>query len=438
MKLVLGWKIDSITKLRLYFHSFILFFGHTSTLFQFSNNQRPSSVTMTDQNNKTTLVSKKVKANKLDGRESLSFQSIIEKNPTFQALYSKKNPPSLQDTMIVQASIDDLGTKTIGKKDVHLFQCPKGFVGAATYAYNQHHHLILRPDDVWQAILAQFSLYVQTHAEELRDVFVNFEGKKTLEIVARGTLFTADFGRMAERMVDEQIMANIADPSIAQWLLPDFSTTTTADRIAASVTQMATLQSYFDYVFALRCGLPSITLLGTVEDWEAVRTRIERLPEFETNATQYMQKWFDMLVPVLDEFVNTKKGAKNMDSFWDHICHYEGGGSGPTFLAGWITVFAVFGNEGKWQGSTFETQTMEGKIKSKWPLIDTNKITSGVISVPVLVDDNGIKYNTHMFAGHFSFVGKSCSVIPRPDWCLVMTREEYDTVQKGIKMEHKK
>ena len=32
-----------------------------------------------------------------------------------------------------------------------------GFVDAVLAAYNQHHHLILRPDDVWIAILAQFN-----------------------------------------------------------------------------------------------------------------------------------------------------------------------------------------------------------------------------------------------------------------------------------------
>ena len=32
-----------------------------------------------------------------------------------------------------------------------------GFVHTVLAAYNQHHHLILRPDDVWIAILAQFN-----------------------------------------------------------------------------------------------------------------------------------------------------------------------------------------------------------------------------------------------------------------------------------------
>lgn len=33
-------------------------------------------------------------------------------------------------------------------------------------AYNEHLHLEIRADDVWLTILAQFSIYVNEHAEE--------------------------------------------------------------------------------------------------------------------------------------------------------------------------------------------------------------------------------------------------------------------------------
>lgn len=35
-----------------------------------------------------------------------------------------------------------------------------GFVTAAVKAYSSHHHLVIRPDDVWISILTQFSLCV--------------------------------------------------------------------------------------------------------------------------------------------------------------------------------------------------------------------------------------------------------------------------------------
>jgi hypothetical protein len=68
-------------------------------------------------------------------------------------------------------------------------------------------------------------------------------------------------------MVDEQIIKNIKDQSVIDWLMPSFSTTLPNDRVAASVSVMSALQCYFKYSFGLCCGIPEVTLLGTIEDW---------------------------------------------------------------------------------------------------------------------------------------------------------------------------
>ena len=39
-----------------------------------------------------------------------------------------------------------------------------GLVHTLEAAYSNHRHLVLRPDDVWHAILAQFSIYVNQTA----------------------------------------------------------------------------------------------------------------------------------------------------------------------------------------------------------------------------------------------------------------------------------
>ena len=77
-----------------------------------------------------------------------------------------------------------------------------GLVDTAVTAYNGHHHLVIRPDDVWITILTQFSLYVNANAEMLRHYFVSHDGKKHLDICAIGTRYTVDFGEMAQQMSD--------------------------------------------------------------------------------------------------------------------------------------------------------------------------------------------------------------------------------------------
>ena len=335
--------------------------------------------------------------------QQVTVEETIRQNPTFKNNLEKACPK------IVQLS---------APRDQPVYMAPKGLVEIATIAYNKHHDLVWRPDDVWQAILTQFSLYVTHNSEKLRDRFVDFKGKRQLEIEAFGTLFTVDFGNLARRMVDEQIVKNIKDSSIADWLIPKFTTTTENDCIVASISMMATLQGYFVFKYCLSCGLPSITLLGTVDDWKLLRSKVDRLLEFDTK-DGLMKKWLELLTVVLDEFVETKCGVDNME-FWDRICHFSGGGSGPTYLSGWITTFAVFDKDGKWQGDTREVRYFREIIKTDWPAIDTQDVPSGATAVPVLIDDNGTEYEGHMIAGHFAYDGNNTTVQPRADWCIAV------------------
>ena len=82
-------------------------------------------------------------------------------------------------------------------------------------------------------------------------------------------IFAQEMGRLLEK--------NVVDPELREWIIPDFLTTTRDDRVVASVLMMGTLQKYFSYTFSIACGLPSVTLLGTEEDWENILLRVEKL-----------------------------------------------------------------------------------------------------------------------------------------------------------------
>lgn len=149
-------------------------------------------------------------------------------------------------------------------------------------------------------------------------------------------------------MLDE-ITKNIKDESLCEWFLPGFSTTTEKDKVCASAAAMCTLQKYFSYKFFLVGGIPSVTLLGTVEDWQKLRDKeMDRLAEFDTDERLIQRKWLPMLQYVGDNLVESaKNGSKNNLHFWDTIASKHGGGSGPTYLSGWITAFTYFDDKGK-------------------------------------------------------------------------------------------
>ena len=91
-----------------------------------------------------------------------------------------------------------------------------------------------------------------------------------------------------------------------------------------------------------------------------------------------------------------------------------------SYLSGWVTAFCYFNEKGKCQGTEFSLTKWDGRVfKSDYPLINTNDIPSGLVSVPITVDDNGHIVKTRMLAGSFTMnVLDDTTIAPRLDWCL--------------------
>ncbi|VDB91594.1 unnamed protein product [Peniophora sp. CBMAI 1063] len=346
-----------------------------------------------------------------------------------------------------------LGRGPTASSEVPLIPARGGLVTTVLEAYNHHRALVLRPDDVWLAILTQFSFFVNGpgRAEELRSRFVAHEGKKKLTVTAAGTRYDVDFGRLAENMTSE-MEKHIVDPELRSWILPRFSTTTPNDTVVASVTMMATMKAYFDYSFALLCGIPRLTLLGDKADWEDIARRAEKLRSYGKEC----EVWHNMLAPVLGRFVGAFDKPKDMANleFWQRVAHYQGGGSGPTWLSGWITAFCVFSTEGEWlgfplnegvPGANMEIVAKEiqenpfSKPRTALSLdgagyhtIDTASIPSGTVEVDVHLDDNGKKLETTMVAGivassldrALSEQSNDDTVAPMPGWWIFVKEEK--------------
>ncbi len=294
-----------------------------------------------------------------------------------------------------------------------------GFVGAIFDSYCKHHNLVLRPDDVWLAIMTQFSLYVNCHAEELRGHFVAHEGKIAIEAYGDGSLYNADWPRMMNDLT-LKCTEYLKDPEIRGWILPNFSTTRDKDVTIHSIVMMSALQSYFTWRCYLECGIPRLTLLGEIEDWQKIRDRVDRLDRYDL-ADKEMSQWKALLIPVLDEFVAAFKDPENANlDFWKRICHYIPGGSGPSYISGWVTVFCIFGAKG-WIRDTSPHRFPPGTL---WPWRETGQVPTGMVSVPVEINDNGTELAAKMFAGHLAYTSPSENTVqPSPEWTLALIDE---------------
>ncbi len=289
-----------------------------------------------------------------------------------------------------------------------------GLVGSAFLAYNNHIPLVLKPDDIWAAIIIAFSFYIDKNPEKMRSQFVSHEGKEELTVYGGGSIETADYAGLVEEMttlMDSKMKSDTKD-----WFLSDFTTTTPKSKLVTQMVLMGAMKHYFSYKMCLECGLPKVTLLGTLEDWQKIRTRVDRLASFEQPD---LASWSRVLGLVLDEFVNAYQGKVDTD-FWNRIAHIEGGGSGPRYLEGWIIAFIPFDDTRGY----YKLNPLDDIIKTKsFGRINTNDIPSSTVEFPVTIDDNGQLYKTIFYAGsiatQFTKDKDNIQIEPSLDWALI-------------------
>ena len=220
-----------------------------------------------------------------------------------------------------------------------IYQGKDAFYKTLVDAYANHQSVTLSPDMVWLVICQGFARYVNAHAEELRPKLVNHEGKMDLVIETDKDLMTEE--------VDWPILINDfasqidkhTKDNIAKTIVSDFSTTGSVERVASQITLMESVKSYFEYIVEyIACGIPSITLDGSVEDWKRVREKTMQLKKYG------LEKWIDSLDPILKEFILAADGKPNQ-IFWKSMMKKQsvdrlaGGGclpEMPTKLDGWL------------------------------------------------------------------------------------------------------
>lgn len=280
------------------------------------------------------------------------------------------------------------------------------------------------------AIITQFSFYVNAHAEDLRGKFVAHEGKVSLEIVydQGGSRFTVDMSDFTTQIAG-LIERSVVDPDLRQWILPEFTTTTEDDTIAASIVMMGTLQAYFEYKMTITCGIPSVTLLGEKQDYEEILARVDKLSEYGEEPTQFRKG----LVPVLEGMIRTfdDPRGKEVKGFWETICDYEGG-SGVDYYSGWITAFCFWDDKGgrvpRW-GDDESDQELEDESEGddEPDQVDAKDIPGGFVTVPITINDNGVTIDGELLAGS---VGIMCSSSGR----LSLTHAVGDVYEDGIEV----
>ena len=209
------------------------------------------------------------------------------------------------------------------------------FVGAVHAAYAQHYPLVLSPDMFWLLITQGLARHIDQHSEEMRRQFVDHDGKK--ELVVRRDDFVKDPAENPWEEVigefSERIREHIGERNHAA-LVTNFSTTGQTERVANEVVLMSAMQHYFDFLGKTICGIPEVTLEGTVADWERLCRRAADIgSEYDVG------RWTDRMLPTLERIAANAAGKDDPD-LWKNIYkeHQDLSCGGPHF-DGWLLDF---------------------------------------------------------------------------------------------------
>ena len=267
-----------------------------------------------------------------------------------------------------------------------------GFMEAVHLSYAQHYPLIISPDSVWLTIAQGFGKHVNLNAEKLRKQFVKHEGKKMIlidrpDFVKGGANndWQSCFSQFSDKL--EEDIGKKRDLIVSK-----FSTTGQVEKATSELVLMDSMKSYFKYAVRTLCGIPNVTLTGTVDDWKGIRVRAENLAEFD------LDWWITPLLPVLDQFVKAAEGKADI-KFWDSMYKQDGGSGGP-HCSGWVnTLFpylesasGVAYKNGCFKNSSWDYNgpTMDAYLSSlsktdfKWQYDDTTydmEFLGGVVGV---------------------------------------------------------
>ena len=241
----------------------------------------------------------------------------------------------VEDQHVVALSFADAQNLRIVVKDA-FYQC-------MVKAYAEHKSVTLSPDMMWLLISQGFARYVNAHSEELRSQLVYHEGKQDLMVMTKDDLLSgkADWGKLLNDF-SKQIELHTKG-EVAKTIAADFSTTTPVERIASQITLMESMKSYFNYLAGrIGCGIPSVTLQGTPDDWRAVLSKTQKLGLYG------LSEWTQTLEPILNEFIKTAEGNPNQ-RFWQEMVKKQRvdefasarpcSADKPTELDGWILKF---------------------------------------------------------------------------------------------------
>ena len=290
---------------------------------------------------------------------------------------------------------------TLDTKEATIFNHEKSsLIQGLVLAYKNHYPITITPDMIWILVLQGFSRFMEKHAEKVREIFVNFSGKKELNVERNDlTPYTAtkeDWDGIMKEFV-EKIGTNVGQETVDN-LECNFSTTSQVAQVTSQVSIMSSMKQYFTYkVRMLGCGISTISLEGSMEDWEKIKSKLEFL------STKGLEWYTKHLIPIIDKIIESKNYynyngqlSEELIEFWKGMIRLKGRGGfyEPHMINGWIVKFIP---------------NLSEKYPQVYEEINERNVPDQIICCPMeltFIPSKGkkIEYSCSLFSGFYGMV----------------------------------
>ena len=289
-----------------------------------------------------------------------------------------------------KSKFDDFSHKNDTKTKL-ITSDKNGLMAAAHFAYLNHYPLKISVSDFILMIGQGLAAHMEVHAEDVRPFFVNHEGKEKITIerpgfhLEGGNDWSTVFGEFAEN-IKERVKMDFYDI-----MVDDTSVATKLSKISSEIAIMDTFKHYFEFRVKFACAITEVTLVGSREDWEKLRTKVHKLKEFNKEDRLQLDWWLDRLVPLVDQIVDQAVSRKIDKSFWSKIyqSHDQKGFYEPIpYVNGWLNVFNPYIL--KAQSELIQTIPMRRARKTERSTFENvypDELMNGVSKAPVILEN---------------------------------------------------
>jgi len=293
-------------------------------------------------------------------------------------------------------------------------------------AYNGHIPVRFRPNDFQMAIQMIIATCIANNAKSMRDLFVPHEGRVKLRV--HSSQFDLDYFTNQFKLMMEE---NILDPEFIEKFTTSFTTTTPLLSTVSNMFLMNALKEYFSFEMFLDCGIPSVILEGTQEDWLKLKAFYDYFKTFLKDTE--LKVWFPHFDTIMDMFIRMRslqddgeiEAPPDVKEMFKRIISFVPQGSGAdTILGGWARLFVPYSDKNKLIGFDKKIQCLDITIPipnidpdcctyreqellkeyyfaSGWNSMQTSYLTTpSELTVNTIGGD--LTYNVELFAGFFN------------------------------------